>query len=73
MDKLREELYVQMSLEGRLVKRQLKWAGHLERIEEDRFLKRVDVSKELGGIKMSRPRLRWEYCVTRDVRKVEME
>ena len=40
MDELREEIGVQISLTGRLVKSRLKWAGHLVQIEENRLLKR---------------------------------
>ena len=34
MDELKEEIGVQMSLMGRLVKFQLRWAGHLVRMGE---------------------------------------
>ena len=37
MDELREEVGIQKCLMGRLVKSRLKWAGHVERMEEDRL------------------------------------
>ena len=37
MDELREEVGIQKCLMGRLVKSRLKWAGHVERMKEDRL------------------------------------
>ena len=48
MDELRQEIGVQVSLIGRLVKCQLKWAGHLVRLEEEKIAKRVDRLREQG-------------------------
>ena len=42
MDELSEEIVVQMSLTGRLVKCRLRRAGHLVRMGEERMAKRVD-------------------------------
>ena len=39
MDELREEIGVQTSLTGRFVKCQLRWAGHLVRMGEERMAK----------------------------------
>ena len=52
MDELREETGVQMSLAWRLGKSQLKWAGHLVRMEEERMAKRTDRLREQGKRKM---------------------
>ena len=46
MDELREEIGVQMSLMGRLVKCQLRWAGHLVQMGEERMAKRADSLRE---------------------------
>ena len=46
MDELREEISVQMSLTGRLVKCFLRWAGHLLQMGEERMAKRVDSLRE---------------------------
>jgi len=40
VDELREEIGVQMSLMGRLVKCRLRWAGHLVQMGEERMTKR---------------------------------
>ena len=37
MDELREEVGIQKCLMGRLVRSRLKWAGHVERMKEDRL------------------------------------
>ena len=37
MDELKEEIGVQMSLTGRLVRSRLKWAGHFVRMKEKRM------------------------------------
>ena len=48
MDELREEIGVQMSLTGRLIKSQFEWAGHFVWMEEDRMAKRAVRLRELG-------------------------
>ena len=46
MDELREDIGVQMSLTGKLVKCWLRWAGHLLWMREERMAKRVDRVRE---------------------------
>ena len=48
-------------------------SGHLERMAEDRLTKRADAYREEGRRRRGRPRLRWEDCVKRDVRKAGVE
>ena len=60
MDELREEIGVQMSLTGRLVKCRLGGAGRLVQMGEETMAKRVDRLMERGWRKRGRPRLRWE-------------
>ena len=43
----------------------LKWAGHVERMEGVRLMKRVDALRV--ECRRGRPRLRWEDCVKRDL------
>ena len=47
----------------------LQWAGHVERMADDRLPKRAAELCEQGRRRRGRPRLRWEDCVNRDVRK----
>ncbi len=73
MDELREEVGIQKCLMGRLVKSRLKWAGHVERMKEDRLPRMAYVHQERGKRKRERPRMRWRDCIERDMRKAELE
>ena len=73
MVELREETGVQRSLTERLVRSRLQWAGHVERMADDRLPKRVAELREQGRRRRGRPRLRWEDCVKRDVKKAGEE
>ena len=73
MVELREETGVQRSLTERLVRSGLQWAGHVERMADDRLPKRAAELREQGRRRRGRPRLRWEDCVKRDVRKAGEE
>ena len=50
-----------------MVENRLKWAGHVERMAEDRLTKRADAHGERGRRRRGRPRWRREDCVIRDV------
>ena len=65
MVELREETGVQRSLTERLVRSRLQWAGHVERMADDRLPKRAAELREQGRRRRGRPRLRWEDCVKR--------
>ena len=56
-----------------MVRRRLQWAGHIERMAHDRLPKRAAELREEGRRRRGRPRLRWEDCVKRDVRKAGEE
>ena len=73
MVELREETGVQRSLTERLVRSRLHWAGHVERMADDRLPKRAAELREQGRRRRGRPRLRWEDCVRRDVKKAGEE
>ena len=73
MVELREETGVQRSLTERLVRSRLQWTGHVERMADDRLPKRAAELREQGRRRRGRPRLRWEDCVKRDVRKAGEE
>ena len=59
MVELREETGVQRSLTERLARSRLQWAGHVERMADDRLPKRAAELREQGR-RRGRPRLRWE-------------
>ena len=73
MVELREETGVQRSLTERLVRSRLQWAGHVDKISDDRLPKSAAELCEQGRTRRGRPRLRWEDCVKRDVRKAGEE
>ena len=51
----------------------LKWAGHVERMADDRLPKRTAELRELGRRRRGRLRLRWEDCAKKDERKTGEE
>ena len=73
MVELREETGVQTSLTERLVRSRPQWAGHVERMADERLPKRATELREQGRRRRGRPMLRWEDCVKRDVRKAGEE
>ena len=42
------------------------WAGHVERMSDDRLPTRAAELREQDKTRRGRPRLRWEDCVKRD-------
>ncbi len=54
MVELKEETGVQRSLTGRLVKSRLQWAGYVERMADDRQLKRAAELREQRKIRRGR-------------------
>ena len=50
----------------------LQWAGHVERMADDRLPNRAAELREEGR-RRGRPRLRWEDCVKRDVKNAGEE
>ena len=73
MVELREETGVQGSLTKIMARSRLQWAGHVERMADDRLPKRATELREQGRRRRERPRLRWEDCVKRDVRNAGEE
>ena len=57
----------------RLVRSRSQWAGHIERMADDRLPKRAAELREQGRRRRGRQLLRWEDCVKRDVGKAEEE
>ena len=47
----------------------LEWAGHVERMADERLPKRATELREQGRRRRGRPILRWEDCIKRDVKK----
>ena len=51
----------------------LQWAGHVERMANERLPKRAAELREQGRRRRGRPRLRWDDCVKRDVKETGEE
>ena len=64
---------MQRSLTESLVRSRLQWAGHVEMMADVRLPKRAAELREEGRRRRGRPRLRWEDCVKRDVKKAGEE
>ena len=47
--------------------------GHVKRLADDRLPTRATELREQGRRRRGRPRLRWEDCVERDMRKAGEE
>ena len=62
-----KEVDVKESLTRKLVRIRLKWAGHIERMEEVRLTKKADALGVEGRRRRGRPGLRREDCVKRDL------
>ena len=73
MVELTEETGVQRSLTDILVMCRLQWAGHVERMAGVSLPKRAAELREQGRRRRGKPRLRWEDCVKRDVKKAGEE
>ena len=77
MVELREETGVQCSLTERLVRSRLQWAGHVERMANERLPKRAAELREQGRRRRGRPRAGRTTCavtcVKRDVKKTGEE
>ena len=60
MDEQKVEDGVKESLKKKLVRSRLKWAGHVERMGDEKLAKRSDTQKVEGKRRRVRPRMRWE-------------
>ena len=62
---VRERTGVERVLAGRVDMSVLRWFGHMERMNEDRMVKKVLISEVNGNRARGRPRFRWMCCVNR--------
>ena len=65
---LREEIGLQGLFTEKLIRSRLKWAGHVERMDEGRLPKMAMSHVDEGSRRRGRPSLRWKDCVVRDFR-----
>ena len=69
MKDLRKKVGMQCSLQKRLVRSRMRWAGELVRMYASKLSKRAEMEKHQGRRKRGRPQLRWDDCVRRDMRR----
>ena len=70
MDELRVAIGVKVRFKKKLVRRRLKWAGHVERMGDEALAKRSDAHKLDGKRRRGRSIMRWEDCVKRGLVRV---
>ena len=51
----------------------LSWFGHLERIPEERMVKRVHKWKSILTRPLGRPKNRWEYDIINDIKNLKIK
>ena len=49
---------------------QLRWAGHVERLDKEEIIKRIMECRLEGGRRVGRPKLRWIDGVMEDVKRM---
>ena len=64
------DLYGEPSLVTEIKRNRLRWLGHLERLPEQRAVKRVYMLKPEGNRRPGRPRKRWLDDVEEDLRSL---
>jgi hypothetical protein len=51
----------------------LGWAGHVARMDNNRTVKKVFITKPIGIRKIGKPKLRWEDDVIQDVKTLRVK
>ena len=69
LDGIREEIGMTRSLTERVIRGRLRWAGHVERMDDGRLPKRAMSHVEVGRRGRGSPLLRWKDCVERDFKR----
>ena len=72
MKELREETGMKKHLKVKAVGSRMRWAGHVQRMGEDRLSKRAWEAEEGGRRRRGRPKLRWKDYVKRDLERAGM-
>lgn len=66
-----EELFGEANILGEIKAHRLRWLGHVERMEEDRAVKRAYLGKPTGRRPVGRPKYRWLDAVEKDLRDMQ--
>jgi hypothetical protein len=65
-------LYQEVDIVAEIKKARLRWLGHVERMSEDRVIKKLYMSKPEGRRSVGRPEMRWLDDVEEDLRKMRI-
>jgi hypothetical protein len=65
-------LYQELDIVTDIKKARLRWLGHVERMSEDRFIKKLYMSEPEGRGNVGRPKMRWLHDVEEDLRKMRI-
>jgi len=65
-------LYQELDIVAEIKKARLRWLGHVERMSEDRVIKKLYMSKPEGRRSVGRPKMRWLDDVEEDLRKMRI-
>jgi hypothetical protein len=65
-------LYQELDTVAEIKKARLRWLGHVERMSEDRVIKKLYTSKPEGRRSVGRPKMRWLDDVEEDLRKMRI-
>ncbi|XP_075979935.1 uncharacterized protein LOC142979060 [Anticarsia gemmatalis] len=68
-----EELVANPNIIGEIKAHRLRWLGHVERMREDRSVKRAYLGRPTGRRPVGRPRYRWKDVVEADLRELQAE
>ena len=69
MKELKEEIGMKKHLKMKVARCRMRWAGHMQRMGEDRLSKRAWKAEEGGRRRRGRPKVRWKDCVKRDLER----
>jgi hypothetical protein len=63
-------IYSSPNIKRHIKSREMRWAGHVARMEEERQVYRILVGKPEGKRPLTRPRGRWEDEIRMDLREI---
>jgi len=64
------QLYGELDIVTEIIKGRLRWLGHVEKMSEERVVKRLYQNTPEGSRSVGRPRLRWMEDVREDLRRM---
>jgi hypothetical protein len=65
-------LYQELDIVAEIKEARLRWLGHVERMSEDRVIKKLYMNKPEGRRSVGRPKMRWLDDVEEDLRNMRI-